>query len=475
MTHLQLPSLQDVHVLVVGDVMLDRYWHGTVRRISAEAPVPVVDVERTEDNPGGAANVALNVVSLGAACTLLGSVGDDAAGHALKNKLDASGIRHELVTGDHAATTLKLRVVSRGQQLLRTDFEKPAPQALADILAAKVAEKLKDADVLIVADYDKGAVQSPARIIDAARCAKVPVVVDPKAKPFQAYAGTTVLKPNRPEFTAATGNWRNETELAARAMALCKKLSIDTLVVTLGADGMGIATKESYHHLPARPVEVFDVTGAGDTAAAVLGITQALGWRGLDGARLANIAASIAVTKAGTAAIGGPELALAANPGGSGDRGILSREQLVNAAQATSAAGEKLVFTNGCFDILHTGHVHYLREARALGDRLIVAVNDDASVTRLKGKGRPLNSLNRRLRVLAGLESVDWVVGFQEDTPEALLKLLRPDILVKGGDYKPSEVVGADIVRSYGGSVRVLGYVEDCSTTAILERLREAE
>ena len=464
-----------MNVLVVGDVMLDRYWHGPTRRVSPEAPVPVVDVEHTEDYPGGAANVALNVTSLGAMCTLLGCVGDDAPGHALKHKLDASGVCEDFIVSPDASTTLKLRVVSRRQQLLRTDFEKPTSAWLARKLAMQVPSQLEYANALIIADYDKGAIRDPAAIIESARRINVPVIVDPKAKPFSAYAGATVLKPNHSEFAAATGEWRSEAELGERAVALCAELDIEVLVVTHGAGGMSVATREGYHHLPARPVEVFDVTGAGDTAAAVLGITKALGWSGLDCARLANIAGSIAVTKSGTAAVSGPELALAAGQDSPRDRGILSREQLALAAEAATAAGEKLVFTNGCFDILHAGHVRYLEEARALGDRLIVAVNDDDSVARLKGPGRPVNGLDRRLRVLAGLESVDWVVAFDEDTPDALLELLRPHILAKGGDYEPHEVVGADFVRSYGGSVRVLGHVEDCSTTGILERMRGGE
>lgn len=472
--HLQLPSLKDLYLLVVGDVMLDRYWHGATRRVSPEAPVPVVDVEHTEDCPGGAANVAVNVKSLGAGSTLLGCVGDDAPGGALKRKLDASGVCEDFIVSPDASTTLKLRVVSRQQQLLRTDFEKPTSPYLARRLAMQVPGQLEDANALIIADYDKGAVGDPAVLIEAARRANVPVVVDPKAKPFRAYAGATVLKPNEREFAAATGKCRNESELGERAVALCEELDIGALVVTHGAGGMSVATGEGYHHLPARPVEVFDVTGAGDTAAAVFGITSALGWPALDGARFANIAASIAVSKAGTAAVSGPELALAASQGSLSDRGILSREQLALAAKAAAANGEKLVFTNGCFDILHAGHVRYLEEARALGDRLIVAVNDDASVARLKGEGRPVNGLDRRLRVLAGLESVDWVVAFDEDTPDSLLELLRPHVLAKGGDYEPHEVVGADLVRSYGGKVRVLGHVEDCSTTAILEQMKNS-
>ena len=475
LTHLQLPSLQNLHVVVIGDVMLDRYWHGATRRISPEAPVPIVNIEHSEDRPGGAANVALNVVSLGANCTLLGCIGDDSAGQELQHKLAAAGICCRFVTSENRSTTLKLRVVSRQQQLLRSDFDAPVAERAAGELLATLPHCLARADALIIADYDKGTVPDPAPIIRTARRGKVPVVVDPKAKPFRAYAGTAVLKPNHREFAAALGTWQSGAELGEKAMAAATELAIGNLVITEGAGGMTIASSAAYHHLPARPVEVFDVTGAGDTAAAVLGITAGLGWRGLDGARLANIAASIAVTKAGAAAVSGPELALAVGQIGEGDPGILSPEQLALAARAAASGGETLVFTNGCFDILHAGHVRYLEQARALGDRLIVAVNDDASVARLKGSGRPINALDKRLRVLAGLSAVDWVVAFPEDTPGALLRLLQPDILVKGGDYQPDEVVGADIVRAYGGAVHVLDFIEDCSTSGILKRMASGE
>jgi D-beta-D-heptose 7-phosphate kinase/D-beta-D-heptose 1-phosphate adenosyltransferase len=245
------------------------------------------------------------------------------------------------------------------------------------------------------------------------------------------------------------------------------------VVVTRGAAGMTAVTADGEHqHIPALPADVYDVTGAGDTAAAALAVTTSLGWDAIRGAQVANVASGLVVAKAGTAAVTGPELALALARRHRVDRGALRRAQLVDAVAEARAAGERIVFTNGCFDILHAGHVAYLEEARALGDRLVVAVNDDASVARLKGAGRPVNALERRLRVLAGLASVDWVVGFSEDTPEALLELLKPDVLVKGGDYRPSEVVGADRVIANGGEVRVLGLVEDCSTTAIVDQIR---
>ena len=465
-----LPSLRDVHAIVVGDLMLDRYWRGEARGISPEAPVPVVAVSEVEDRPGGAANVALNVASLGARCTLLGCIGTDAQGAALRSILEAAGVRCDWVEIDGWATTLKLRVVSQQQQLLRNDFEAPVPAAAARELAAKAERHLAEAAVLILADYDKGALADPAALIQAANAAGAASVVDPKFKPLSSYAGATLLKPNRKEFETAAGPFDDVDGLADAAKALCRTHGFDAMAVTAGAHGMTVVEGAHTHHLPARQVEVYDVTGAGDTAAAVLGVALGAGLAVLDCARLANVAASLAVAKSGTAAVSGPELALAAAQD-SADGGVLAADQLALAVAAARAAGERIVFTNGCFDILHAGHVAYLEQARRLGDRLIVAVNSDASVARIKGPERPVNTLARRLQVLAGLKSVDWVVSFDADTPEPLLERLRPDVLAKGGDYERHQVVGADLVASYGGEVHVLDRVEDCSTSTILSRL----
>lgn len=464
-----LPSLGNVHVLVIGDVMLDRYWSGSTRRISQEAPVPVIAVEEVDDRPGGAANVALNVVSVGARCTLVGAIGDDDAGRTLTAQLTAAGVNCDLVVQPDWATILKLRVLSRKQQLLRTDFESPLPAVAARAVADRASGHLADASVVILQDYDKGALADPAALIENAA---VPVVVDPKRKPFSSYRGADLVKPNAAELEAAAGPWQDEAGLVARAQTVCEQAQIGAVVTTRGSDGMTVVTRTDHHHLPAVPVDVFDVTGAGDTAAALLGITRSLGWSPERCARLANLAAAIVVGKSGTAAVSGPELAQAVSADEGVDRGILSREQLQEAIVRSRAAAERIVFTNGCFDILHAGHVANLEEARALGDRLVVAVNDDASVSRLKGPGRPVNGLEQRMRVLAGLESVDWVVAFSEDTPESLLELAPPDLLVKGGDYAPEDVVGAELVRTAGGEVRVLSLVEDCSTSAIIGRLQ---
>ena len=467
---LLLPSLKDVHVLVVGDVMLDRYWHGDTRRISQEAPVPVVNVAHEEVRPGGAANVALNIASLGARCTLIGRVGDDEAGRDLADTLHAAGVVTDFVVADDWPTVVKLRVLSQGQQLLRTDFEQPHTADIGDALLDRFEAHLSSAGAVVLQDYDKGVLADPEVLIARCRAAGVDVVVDPKFKPLSRYAGSTLVKPNVVEMQAAVGSWSSSEELVEKTRALCVANDVGAYVVTQGGAGVSVVTADEDHFVPARQVEVFDVTGAGDTTAAVLAVARSPGWPPLRAAQLANIASSIVVTKSGTATVSGPELAMVVSQQSRGDRGVMDRDQLLHAVAYARAQGERVVFTNGCFDILHAGHVSYLEEARALGERLIVAVNDDQSVTRLKGLGRPINELERRQRVLSGLESVDWVVAFTEDTPEPLLEALHPDVLVKGGDYAPSEVVGAEIVTAYGGEVRVLSLVEDCSTTKILEK-----
>lgn len=470
---MNLPSLESVHVLVVGDLMLDRYWVGAARRVSQEAPVPVVEVDHTEDRPGGAANVALNVVSMGARCTLVGLVGNDAAGQTLETILGAAGVNCDFVTVDAWPTIMKLRVVSQNQQLLRTDFEQPVPEGLDQAVQTRVRRHLAESSILVLQDYDKGTLNDPGSLIAMAAAAAVPVVVDPKHKPFARYAGADLVKPNAHEFEAAVGPWRDDGGLVDLGRQLCAAHRLNALVITRGEGGMTVVEADGSHqHIPARPVDVYDVTGAGDTAAAALAVTRSLGWPAGACAQVANVASGIAVGKSGTAAVTGPELAMALAAAPRPDRGIVDRDQLLDAVDQARGRGERIVFTNGCFDILHAGHVAYLEEARALGHRLVVAVNDDASVRRLKGKGRPVNSLERRLRVLSGLAAVDWVVGFSEDTPEALLETLRPDILVKGGDYAADEVVGAAIVEGYGGEVQVLSLVADLSTTAIVARLR---
>jgi D-beta-D-heptose 7-phosphate kinase/D-beta-D-heptose 1-phosphate adenosyltransferase len=469
---LRVPHFDNRHVLVVGDVMLDRYWHGDSLRVSPEAPVQVVDIGSREERAGGAANVALNVAALGCACTLVGAIGDDEAGRQLTERLHAAGVSTDFVVVPGWATITKVRVIARRQQLIRLDFESPLPAGVAAAIAARAARHAPGCDAAVLSDYDKGVLASPQELLRGLGALRDRTVVDPKRKPLSAWRGALVVKPNQAEFEHHAGRCDGLDVLAERARAALPDAGIGALLVTRGEHGMLLVDAQQALHVAARPVDVFDVTGAGDTVAATVAACLAAGTSLADAVPLANLAAGIAVTRSGTVAITGAELRLAATADDRASHGVLAAGEAAVAVAAAHAAGERVVFTNGCFDVLHAGHVGYLEEARALGDRLLVAVNDDASVARLKGPGRPVNPLEQRLSVLAGLRAVDWVVPFAEDTPEPLLAALRPDVLVKGGDYAVDEVVGADIVRGYGGEVRVLRLVDDLSTSAIVARIR---
>lgn len=471
---LEFPRFDAARVLVAGDVMLDRYWHGATSRISPEAPVPVVRVDNAEDSPGGAGNVALNIAALGAAATLVGLVGTDEAGIELETRLKAAGVLCDFSRVPGKPTITKLRVVSRHQQLIRLDFEERFSAEEAASLNGRVAARLKDCHVMIVSDYDKGALANVSELIAAARQAGIRVLVDPKGRDFSRYRGATLLTPNLHEFEQVMGPCGSEEELAEKGRALIRELDLEALLITRGEHGMSlIREQEPELHIPARARDVFDVTGAGDTVISVLATALAAGAALPEAVALSNIAAGLVVSRVGTVAISGPELRREVQRDSGSDRGVMTREQLVLAVADARANGEKIVFTNGCFDIIHAGHVGYLADARRCGDRLIVAINDDDSVRRLKGEGRPINPVERRMAVLSGLESVDWVVAFAEDTPEALLADIKPDCLVKGGDYGVGQVVGADIVEGYGGEVKVLSFLDDCSTSAIVEKIKK--
>lgn len=469
---LTMPRYDQAAVLVVGDVMLDRYWHGGTSRISPEAPVPVVRVEQIEDRPGGAANVALNIAALGSRALLVGVTGVDEAADSLSDSLRGVGVETHFQRLDEQPTIVKLRVMSRHQQLLRMDFEEPFDTDTA-ALAREVEQLLAGVKVLVLSDYGKGALQNHQALIQLARARGIAVLADPKGKDFSIYRGASLITPNLHEFETIVGGCVDEAELVSKGARLMRELELGALLVTRGEHGMTLLRPEHAPlHLPARAREVFDVTGAGDTVISTLAASIAAGEELPNAVALANLAAGIVVGKLGTAAISAPELRRAVQREEGSERGVLSLDQLLIAIEDARAHGERIVFTNGCFDILHAGHVTYLEQARAQGDRLIVAINDDASVSRLKGPGRPINAVDRRMAVLAGLGAVDWVVSFSEDTPERLLKQVQPDVLVKGGDYGVDQVVGADIVQAYGGEVRVLGLVENSSTTAIVEKIR---
>jgi D-beta-D-heptose 7-phosphate kinase/D-beta-D-heptose 1-phosphate adenosyltransferase len=338
----------------------------------------------------------------------------------------------------------------------------------------KVESLLDGNQALILSDYGKGALDGISNLIELAHTRNIPIVVDPKGSDFEKYRGATIVTPNLNEFESAVGHCANEEELVRRGLALLAELELQALLITRGEHGMTLLRPDSAElHLPAQAQEVFDVTGAGDTVISVLAASLASGDSLAESTALANLAAGLVVGKLGTAAISGPELRRAMLEEQGSGRGIMSSDQLQIAVQDAREHGEKIVFTNGCFDIIHAGHVGYLSEAKQFGNRLIVAINEDLSVRRLKGAGRPINPLERRMAVLAGLEAVDWVVSFAEDTPENLLEVLRPEVLVKGGDYSLEQVVGGSFVQDYGGEVKVLEFLDDCSTSAMMEKMQE--
>lgn len=472
---LEMPPFQQAKLLVVGDVMLDRYWHGAASRISPEAPVPVVRVGNQEDRPGGAGNVALNIAALGSAATLVGLVGKDDNADDLQTRLAAAGVYCDFLQSADKPTITKLRILSQHQQLIRLDFEQNFEASDVAELRAKVESLVPSAQVLVLSDYAKGALADVSAIIDLGRAQNIPIIVDPKGADFGKYRGATLITPNLSEFESVVGHCSHEDELVTKGHKLLSELNLEAMLITRGEHGMTLIRPDSPElHLPARAQEVYDVTGAGDTVISVLAAALAAGDSLADATAIANLAAGLVVGKLGTAAISGPELRRAILSEQNSGRGVMSAEQLTIAVKDAKAHGERIVFTNGCFDVIHAGHVGYLTEAKKLGDRLVVAINDDESVTKLKGSGRPINPVERRMAVLAGLEAVDWVVNFSEDTPEPLLESLQPEVLVKGGDYSLDQVVGGEYVRSYGGEVKALEFLDDCSTSAIVEKMKEA-
>ena len=468
-----LPAFENARVLVLGDVMLDRYWVGPTGRISPEAPVPVVKINQIEDRPGGAANVALNVATLGGQVKLAGLVGKDETAAALTLGVRTLGVEPQWLAVEGKPTITKLRVLSRNQQLIRLDFEEPFEASYSQTLFDQTEALLDNVDVLVLSDYAKGAISQPQAFIAKARAKGVSVLVDPKGSDFERYRGASLITPNMSEFEAVVGTVTCEDDLIAKAKGLLTAHDFDAILVTRSEKGMTLIThNEPELHIPTVAREVHDVTGAGDTVISALATSIAAGASLAQACAIANTAAGIVVGKLGTSTVSRIELinALKINQGESGF-GVMSEDQLAYSMDQARLRGEKIVMTNGCFDILHAGHVSYLQQARALGDRLIVAVNDDASVKRLKGNGRPVNPVDRRMAVLAGLASVDWVVPFTEDTPQRVIARLLPDSLVKGGDYKVEEIAGGAEVIANGGQVEVLGFEDGVSTTAIIQNI----
>ena len=472
----RLSLMRGARVMVVGDLLLDRYWYGATRRISPEAPVPVVLVDAVEERVGGAANVAANAAALDATVLLVGIAGEDAAGERLEELCRAAAIEPIFAARAGHETVVKLRVVSQHQQLVRLDFERPAPPDLGDEVAALVAKHIERCDVVVVSDYAKGATSRVQEVIATARAAGKRVIVDPKGVDFARYAGASLITPNLQEFEAVVGAWYNDDELAAKAAALCQRFEFEAMLVTRGDAGMSLVRPgQAPLHLDARSRDVFDVTGAGDTVCAVAAVALAAGLDLANAVALANVAAGVVVGKFGAANVSIEELDIALTARDGARRGVLSVDELLDERTQAKRRGEIVVMTNGCFDLLHEGHVRYLREAKALGTRLVVAVNDDASVAALKGPSRPLNPLASRMYMLSALDMVDWVVPFGGETPRELIARVLPDVLVKGGDYQVGAIAGAAEVQAVGGRVTTVSFHDGFSTTSLLDRIGSPE
>ena len=473
---IELPSLTAANVLVVGDLMLDRYWHGDTSRISPEAPVPVVKVGEIEERAGGAGNVALNVSSLGATASLMGFAGNDEPCEALEKLLKPAGIDCFFDKLNDVATITKLRILSRHQQLIRLDFEDGFENINATNLLDSFQKQLSNAGVVVLSDYGKGTLRQVQDFIQLARKENKIVLVDPKGSDFKKYHGATLITPNMHEFEGVVGHCDSDEDIVIKGQKLIVSLELEALLITRSERGMTLLQKGlPAIHLPTRAKEVFDVTGAGDTVISVLAAALAAGESFADATVLSNLAAGIVVSKVGTATVSMNELRQEIRKQHQVQRGVVEEDALLEMINESKEHGETVVMTNGCFDILHAGHVTYLEQAKELGDRLIVAVNDDDSVKRLKGPERPVNTMEKRMRMLAALECVDWVVPFYEDTPTRQICKLNPNILVKGGDNEANKIPGGDCVREAGGEVKVLTYVDGVSTTSIISTIRESE
>lgn len=470
-----LQDMKTVTVAVVGDVMLDEYIIGDSDRISPEAPEPIIAERERRSVPGGAANVAVNVAALGAQMQLFSVIGDDIDGATLRRTLTGRGVddRGLLASGDRP-TTRKTRLIARGNQVLRVDRETTAP--ISPEMEANLAETIlaASADVIIVSDYAKGVVTSGLveRLVRSGRR----VIVDPKSSNFGKYSGAFLVTPNLHELHQAAGSKDITPEtIEEPGRALMTRFGISNLLVTLGSEGMALLERDRpVSHIHTRAREVYDVTGAGDTVIATVASAVASGAELADACFVANIAAGIVVGKRQTATAGPDEILAYAFGQNASDK-VVSRAELISRVEELKKSGMNIVFTNGCFDLLHVGHISYLNEARGLGDILIVGLNTDRSIRALKGPNRPIIPEQERSHVLAALECVGFVVLFDEETPLELIRAIKPDVLVKGADYTREQVVGYDVVEEYGGVVRLIPLVQDTSTSAIIRRIKEME
>lgn len=468
---------RESRVLVVGDLMLDRYISGSVERISPEAPVPVVRVAGRNERPGGAGNVAMNIIGLGAKATLLGFVGGDEDGRALQTLLLGAGVDSKIIVVAGHPTTAKLRIIGGKQQMLRLDSEQAdgyPDEAYAGLLAA-VDSSVVSADAVVLSDYAKGALTERVcqHTIRAARNRRIPVLVDPKQRSFARYRGATTICPNLAELSRASGISTQDLDaILVAGQRMITALDLEYVTATMSEKGIAVLHSDSVFVAPAAARQVFDVSGAGDTVIATLALTLCGGIEIEIGAQLANAAAGIVVSKVGTVPVNRDELLISLMPQIElqAEEKVLALGPLLARLSAWRSAGQRIVFTNGCFDLLHVGHITLVESARREGDRLVVAINSDASVRGLKGPSRPVVGERDRARILAALAVVDAVVIFEDPTPLQLIETLRPDVIVKGGDYAEDNIVGAKEVRSWGGRVKIVPIVKGISSTRLLAK-----
>lgn len=473
---INIPNFSQTTVLVVGDLMLDRYWSGKAHRVSQEAPVPIVNVSAKEDRLGGAANVAKNMAALGVNVIAMGYKGNDHDGEILENCLQSFGIQSELVKQTQYPTITKLRILSQQQQLLRLDFEQRMNELNHDELLNRFCEQVKNVDMVILSDYNKGTLDCVEQLITIAKENGKPVLIDPIGSDYSRYKNADLIKPNFHEFEMVAGECNSEDQVLAKGRELIQSLNLQSLLITRSEKGMTLLEQEKApEHFAALAREVYDVTGAGDTVISVLAASLAAGSSLVNATLLANLASGLVVAKVGTASVSVAELRRELRHNYLGHSALVDETELKDLVLEAQSNGEKIVMTNGCFDILHPGHVSYLKEAKQLGDRLIVAVNSDASVKALKGPTRPINDVDHRMEVLAGLEAVDWVVEFDQETPQQLIANILPNLLVKGGDYQVEQIAGAKEVFDNGGDVKILSFKNGFSTTAIIEQMNQQD
>ena len=469
---MNLDLLKKAKVLIIGDIILDKYIHGSVARVSPEAPVPVLKPHTEEIRLGGAANVASNVASLGAKVFLQGVLGKDGPARELKHLIKEKKIKGSYVTSKLPSIS-KLRLLASQQQLLRVDSEEEFSEEdwARTQLSFKKTLKSNKPTALILSDYGKGTLRNVPYLIREAKKNNLYILVDPKGNNFSKYKGANIITPNYAEFSNAVGGVTDEGDFTAKAKKLLFELELEALLITRGPEGMTLIQKYKNSvkktDFPTQAQEVFDVSGAGDTVIASLATAIASGFDLSDGVKLANIAAGVVVGKSGTATPTLSEL----NPYFK-ENSELSKSDIQNFCFESQASSMKVVFTNGCFDVLHAGHVAYLEAAKKLGDKLVVGINSDASVKKLKGPDRPINSLDQRMAIIQALGCVDWVVSFPEETPLNLIKYLKPDILVKGADYKVKDIVGSNEVLASGGKVKTIALVKGLSSTDKIKKIR---